>query len=125
VLDELITLTRLNQAASRAYAAAVERVGAVVRKPRTFYVPGSDMTATTLGAPAFLLNGKVVGVFVMRAVISAGGKSSNYRQNFTAIILPADDILKASKQAPEAKSESEKKEPPKESKEPEGNAGGK
>jgi hypothetical protein len=34
----------------------------------------------------------------------------------TTIILPAEDVLKAAKQAPEAKGGEEKKEPPKESK---------
>jgi hypothetical protein len=74
------------------------------------------MSTTALGCPAFLLNGKILGVFVMRAVSSTGGGSSNYRQNLTSIILPAEDILKAAKQAPEAKTEIEKKETPAESK---------
>ena len=110
VLDELITLNRLNKAASRAYAVSVERVSAVIQKPRTFYVPDSAMSATTLGCPAFLPNGNVLGIFVMRAVSSSGASE---RPNLTAIILPAEDILKAAKQAPEVKSEGEKKgEPP-------------
>jgi hypothetical protein len=33
----------------------------------------------------------------------------------TSIILPAEDVLKGAKQAPEAKGDSEKKEAPKES----------
>jgi hypothetical protein len=118
-LDELITLSRLNPAAGRACAASVERVAAVIQKPRTFYVPDTATTATALGAPAFLPSGKVLGLVVMRAVSSAGGKTSDYRQNLTAMILPAEDILKASKQAPEAAVEGEKKEPPKDTKEKE------
>src|ERR1039458_1038254 len=39
LLDEVITLNRLNSAAGRAYAASVERITAVVVKPRTFYLP--------------------------------------------------------------------------------------
>ena len=115
LLDEVITLNRLNSAAGRAYAASVERISAVIQKPRTFYIPDSSMTSTTLGSPAFALDGKVVGLFVMRAVNSKGGGSRNYRENMTSIILPAEDILKGAKQAPEAKGESEKKEAPKES----------
>ncbi len=108
VLDEVVALNRLNSAASRAYSASVERISAVVQKPRTFYIPDSTMSATTMGSPAFLMNGDVVGLFVMRAVSSTGG-----RANLTAIILPADDVLKGAKQAPEAKGETEKKEEPK------------
>jgi S1-C subfamily serine protease len=109
VLDQVITLNRLNSAAGRAYAASVERINALIQKPRTFYIPDSSMTATTLGSPAFSLDGKIVGVFVMRAISGKGGASRNYRDNMTTIILPADDILKAAKQAPEAKGGGEKK----------------
>ena len=117
LLDQVITLNRLNSAAGRAYAASVERVSAVMQKPRTFYIPDSTMTSTTLGSPAFALDGKLVGVMVMRAVSAKGGGSRNYRDNLTTIILPAEDILKAAKQAPAAKSGEEKKEGSKEAKE--------
>jgi S1-C subfamily serine protease len=114
LLDEVITLNRLNSAAGRAYAASVERISAVIQKPRTFYIPDSTMTSTTLGSPAFALDGKVVGLLVMRAINSKGGSGRSYRENMTSIILPAEDVLKGAKQAPEAKGDSEKKEAPKE-----------
>jgi len=116
VLDQVITLNRLNSAAGRAYAASVERISAVIQKPRTFYIPDSNMSATTLGSPAFALDGNVVGVFVMRAISSKGGASRNLRDSMTTIILPVEDIFKAAKQAPEAKGGEEKKEAPKEAK---------
>jgi hypothetical protein len=106
ILEQVITLNRLTSAAGRAYAASVERINAVIQKPRTFYIPDSNMTATTLGSPAFALDGNLVGVFVMRAM---SGKGAAGRNMPTSIILPAEDILKASKQAPEAKGDSEKK----------------
>lgn len=118
LLDQVITLNRLNSAAGRAYSASVERISAVLQKPRTFYIPDSTMTATTLGSPAFALDGNLVGVMVMRAVTSKGGAARGYRDNMTSIILPAEDILKAAKQAPETKAEPAKKEEPKESKGP-------
>ena len=114
VLDEVITLNRLNRAASRAYAASIEHIAAVVQKPRTYYLPDTTMSATTLGSPAFLLDGKILGIFVVRAVSVSGG--GNYRQNMTAIILPAEDIVKGARQALEIKPEAEKKEESKESK---------
>jgi hypothetical protein len=112
VLDQVITLNRLGKAAGRAYAASVERISAVVQKPRLFYIPGSEMTSTTLGSPAFGLDGNVLGVFVMRSVNQkdAGLSMFNFRpQGLTTIILPAADILKAAKQAPEAKTGDDKK----------------
>src|SRR5438552_8665569 len=44
VLDQIITLNRLGEAAGRAYAVSVDRITAVVLKPRLFYVPDSAMT---------------------------------------------------------------------------------
>ncbi|HOX59439.1 MAG TPA: serine protease [Candidatus Paceibacterota bacterium] len=117
LLDQVVTLNRLNSAAGRAYAASVERVSAVLQRPRTFYIPDSTMTSTTLGSPAFALDGNIVGVMVMRAINAKAGSGRNYRDNMTTIILPAEDILKAARQAPEAKGEPEKKDSPGESKE--------
>lgn len=119
VLDPVITLNRLGRAAGRAYSASVEHISAVVQKPRTFYIPDSSMTATSSGSPAFALDGNIVGVFVMRALTAGGGGASmnNSRpDNVTSIILPAEDILKAAKQAPEAKGEEPKKDAAKETK---------
>ena len=111
VLDQVVTLNRLGRAAGRAYSASVERISAVVHKPRTFYVPDSTMTGTALGSPAFALDGNIVGILVMRSISSGGGPSmNNFRpDNMTSIILPAEDVLKAAKQAPEAKGDDEKK----------------
>ena len=111
VLDQVVTLNRLGRAAGRAYSASVERISAVVHKPRTFYVPDSTMTGTALGSPAFALDGNIVGILVMRSISSGGGDSmNNFRpDNLTSIILPAEDIVKAAKQAPEAKGDEPKK----------------
>ena len=108
VLDQVVTLNRLKQAAGRAYSASVERVSAVVRKPRTFYIPDAAQSETSLGSPAFSLNGSLVGVVVMRAVNAQS--ASNFRDCITAIILPAEDIAKSAAQAPaEAKPDEDKK----------------
>jgi hypothetical protein len=120
VLDEIIALNRLGSAAGRAYAAGVARIAAVVQRPRLFYVPDISAGAATLGSPAFALDGKLLGVFVMRSLKSKGrgggilGMMSNPQENFTPIIVPCDDILKAAKQVP-AQTE-EKKEEKKEEK---------
>ena len=103
-LDEVIALNRLNKAASRAYAASAGNVAAVIQKPRTFYIP-DGMSSAAFGAPVFLLDGKILGIFVRRAVGGGGGSS---RDNITSIILPAEDILKGAKQASEPKSDGEK-----------------
>jgi S1-C subfamily serine protease len=117
VLDSVVTLNRLGRAAGRAHAASVERVSAVVQKPRTFYIPDSTMTATGLGSPVFALDGNIVGILVMRSISSGGAGAGGSRQDTaTSIILPAEDVLKAAKQAPEAKGDEPKKEEAKETK---------
>jgi hypothetical protein len=110
VLDEIIALNRLNRVVSRAYSASVERITALVQKPRTFYIPDSTLTTTASGSPAFTADGKVLGVFVMRAIPTT---SESRESPIAAIILPAEDILKGAKQAPEVKPDSDKKEEPK------------
>ena len=108
LLQPLITLNRLSRAAGRAYSASIERIDAVIQKPRTFYIPDTTQSSTSLGSPAFDLNGNIVGIFVMRAVSAGENAGRNMRENMTAIIIPAEDILKGAKQAPEAKGDSDK-----------------
>jgi len=105
LLDQVVTLNRLGNAAGRAYPASVERISAVVQKPRTFYIPDSTLTATSLGSPAFTLDEKILGVFVMRTVSGKSGMGmSNFRPDgLTSIILPAADVLNAARQAPETR----------------------
>jgi hypothetical protein len=128
VLDQVIALNRLGNAAGRAYSASVERISAVVQRPRLFYVPDSSMTTTTLGSPAFTLDGKPLGIFVMRSLKGKGGGGimgmfSGQQENATTIIVTADSVAKVAKQAPEAAAEEkaaakseEKKEEKKETK---------
>jgi S1-C subfamily serine protease len=108
MLEPVIALNRLNRAAGRAYSASIERIDAVIQKPRTFYIPDTTQSTTSLGSPAFALNGNIVGIFVMRAVSAGETSARNMRENMTAILIPAEDILKGAKQAPEAKGGADK-----------------
>ncbi len=106
LLDQVLGLTRLGNAAGRAYSASAERIAAIVERPRLFYVPETSMTTTSLGAPAFTLDGKILGLFVMRSIKASSGSGMsgvmNQRDNITGIIVPAEDVLKAAKQVPPA-----------------------
>ena len=105
ILDQLISLNRLGKVAGRAHSASIERVDAIVKRPRTFYIPGSDPTNTSLGCPAFDLDGKIVGFFLMRAIHSEGGGGRSMfggsSDTVRVIILPARDIRDAAAQVPE------------------------
>ncbi|MCS7089846.1 MAG: trypsin-like peptidase domain-containing protein [Verrucomicrobiota bacterium] len=101
LLDPVVTLTRLGQAAGRAHAASFERIAAVVRRPRLFYVPDDTITTTTLGSPAFLMDGRVLGICVMRATGGGGASFAPLRiqgDDAAGIILPAADVLKVARQ---------------------------
>jgi S1-C subfamily serine protease len=115
-LDQLVALNRLGKVAGRVCSVNLERVQAVVRRPRTFYVPGMDPTHSGLGSPAFTMEGKIVGIIALRAIRGEGGKGmmgligGGMQENMMAIVVPASDIQEVAKQAPmEAP-----KEPPKE-----------
>jgi len=113
ILDQVVALNRLGSAAGRSYSAAIERISAVVQKPRLYYIPDSAMTTTTLGAPAFTLDGKALGIFVMRSTKSKGGGGlgmfGGQPENVTSIIVPIADISKAAKQVPAVGEEKKEK----------------
>ncbi len=103
-LDEIITINRLGKVARRAHAVSVERIHAIVTKPRTFYLPGNDPTQSGLGSPAFTLDGKLIGILLLRSIKNTGGSASNMlggmQDNMMGIIIPTADIQDAASQAP-------------------------
>lgn len=104
LLDQVITLNRLGKVARRVHSASIERIDAVVERPRLFYVPGKDPTNTALGSPAFTLDGEIVGVFLIRAIkdTSGGGRGlfGGMGDNVIAVIVPAADVVEGAAQVP-------------------------
>ncbi len=101
-LDQIITLNRLGQVAGREHGVSVERIQAIVKRPRTLYLPGNDPTQTGLGSPAFTLDGKFVGVFLLRVVAGQTTQSmfGGGAQNIATVVVPASDIAEGAQQAP-------------------------
>ncbi len=97
VLDQIVFLSRLGRVANRAYGAAIDRIQAVIERPRTLYVPVGVDSAGSLGSPAYTLDGKFVGVALLRAIQSEGGEGGG---NTLVVIVPASDIQEAAAQAP-------------------------
>ena len=103
ILDEIIIINRLGKVASHVSAAEFSKISAVVPKPRLFYVPQLEDTGL-LGTPVFTMDRKIVGVTLMRSVESGGGGMAAMMggaagMGISVIVLPASEILEASKQA--------------------------
>ena len=102
LLDQVVVLSRLGRVGGWAPGASLFDVGAIIEKPRTFYVLSG--TGGSMGSPAFLPNGKVVGLLTLRQV-EAGRPSMMSMMGgieslgLLAVILPAADVLEISKQA--------------------------
>ncbi|MEN6355757.1 MAG: trypsin-like peptidase domain-containing protein [Armatimonadota bacterium] len=102
MLDELIVISRLGQIANRALAAYVDRVQAVLTKPRTLYVVTGIFG---LGSPTFTPDGKIVGIVVVRVDQSKDNDSTSRSMGYgdsLYVVLPASTIAKAAAQAKEA-----------------------
>jgi hypothetical protein len=106
MLDEVVVLSRLGRVGGWTPSASLHNVGAVIEKPRTFYVLGGTPGGT--GTPAFLPNGRIVGLLTMRQV-DPGRASMMSMMGGTeglgllAVILPAADVLEIASQAPPPK----------------------
>ncbi|MFB3883287.1 MAG: serine protease [Armatimonadota bacterium] len=100
VMDELVVLGRLSEVANRAPYVGMDRVTAIVSKPRTLYIAGIGTWIAGLGVPAFTLDGKLVGITVMRSIPSAAGSSEEGGASSMPVLLPAADVLKSAQQAP-------------------------
>ncbi len=109
VLDEVICLNRLGKIANRVVAVSIERIDALVERPRPFYVlsPGGS---SGVGSPVFAANGALLGIILIRNAPTEGDanigsyfSASSGSYGFFPVIVPAADILEDANQAMEAK----------------------
>ena len=105
ILDDVVVLSRLGRVGGWAPAAVLYSVGAIIEKPRTFFVLNG---ATGTGTPAFLANGKLVGLLTIRQIDPGrmsmfGMMGGSEGAGMMAVILPAADVLEIAKQVEERK----------------------
>ena len=98
ILDEVVVVTRLGKVANRVLSACIERVQSVVEKPRKFYSIGLSSMGDEYGSPVFSMKGKLVGIVLNR---SMPGQSDDDGPGGMPVVIPADEILSVSAQAPE------------------------
>lgn len=106
ILDAVVVFGRLGRVGGWVTSAALRDVGAIVTKPRTFYVLAGDSAG--VGTPAFLPNGKIVGILTLRQIANErpsafAGMNGPEGVGLLPVILPAADVLEIAQQAMEKK----------------------
>lgn len=105
ILDRIVSLSRLGNTGGFAPVVSISRVQAIIKKPRTMYmIDPMKALLGGLGVPAFTLDGKIVGIALMRASKVQdimGDELSRGMGGLPAlpIILPAQEILDVMKRA--------------------------
>ncbi|MBW1898103.1 MAG: trypsin-like peptidase domain-containing protein [Deltaproteobacteria bacterium] len=95
ILDEFFSLGRLGKLGSREPSISFDRIHAIVKKPRTLYIPSFTRE---LGSPVFSNNGDWIGVILVRY-----NKTGRTTPRAMSVILPASDIMEVAGQALEIK----------------------
>jgi hypothetical protein len=105
LLDPVVILSRLGRVGGWTPAASLQTIGAIIERPRTFYVIENGATGG-MGTPAFTSAGKVVGLLTMRSI--QAGKPGMFSMmggteglGLLPVILPAADVREIAQQAPE------------------------
>ena len=93
IMDDVVTLSRLDEALNRAPNISRGEISAIIKKPRTLIRATGGMG----GCPTFLLNGKILGITTAR---NQPGATTSH-----AVIIPAADILEIAEQAKNSKPE--------------------
>jgi hypothetical protein len=96
VLDDAITLGRLDNSLDRAPCTLTSEIIGKVTNPRTFYRIQND----SVGCPIFLGSGKLLGISILRPQQIALDPSGQL--NASPVVLPAADIARAAAQIPPA-----------------------
>lgn len=105
ILDNIVILSRLGKIAGRIPSISVHRIEAIIKKPRIFYVIDQNVLGGKLGTPVFSMDGKVIGIFLLR-VVQSEQKGSLLSTTLgintfglMSVILPTGEVKEIAKQA--------------------------
>ena len=107
--QRMLTVERMGKYFGRAARIGEMRVSAVTKKPRELIVPGGE--SVSLGLPVFTASGDIVGIGVAQSPASddagesALDSESDTADSSTSLILPADEVVKATARARESAQE--------------------
>lgn len=99
LLDNVAVVTQLGEVARRAHCALVDRIEAIVERPRSYYIMGSHRSRDVLSSPVFTLDGRFVGFGAMRSIKTA--RSRDFGDNVLVVIVPPADLREAVAQLPD------------------------
>lgn len=105
VLEDVVSIGRMGGTSGYAAGAMVERVAAVVTKPRKLYA----MSNARIGGPVLTLDGKAVGIGLWR--ITRGGDDDDEDSDWNVVSVPCAAVLKAAEHAKNAEPEKPKPAP--------------
>ncbi|MDX2118070.1 MAG: serine protease [Planctomycetota bacterium] len=99
--DRLLAVERMGKFFDRAPLVVEGRLGGIVSKPRSLYIPASDLVST-LGLPIFTAGGELVGISILQlpsAEESEEGGRSLVGRAGGGTILPAAEVIAATERA--------------------------
>jgi len=104
ILDDLLIVGRLGRNLDRTPTVTHATVRAIVKKPRTFFVPSDPLGALTggLGCPVFPGGGQATGICLMRRGPKTQGGGSGLSAmigQMVPVIVPAEDVAEMAAQA--------------------------
>ena len=103
VLSPVILLGRLDRSADRAPTVRIERVSAVVEKPRLMYTLAMGVDSMNdFGAPVLDQEGNPVGLMLVKLAPAGAGRSVLSSGFLSPVVMPGEQVAKITKQALEA-----------------------
>jgi S1-C subfamily serine protease len=97
LLDPVVVIGQLGAVAQRSHVAFIDRVEGLVEKPRKFFILGEHRARQVVCSPVFTMDGKFVGIGVMRAVKT---DSSAMGDNVLVVVVPGEQIKELVAQVP-------------------------
>jgi hypothetical protein len=113
-LDDVLLLGQLGPALGREVAAAPAPIRAVVKKPRTFLVPGLVDGLLAVGGPALDDRGRAIGLVVFRRMPGGASRPQGFRDylgSMQTVVITAADVQDVAAQAIAARAAMAKDEP--------------
>jgi len=113
-LDQVVRLSRLGKSLNRELVVELDRISAIITKPRRIYILGGAKP----GSPVFVPGGKLLGIITFRKKPGAQSLRRAGGIGGTPVVLPTSDVKKIAdqareelKKAPATKPKPEKTEP--------------